>query len=177
MRLGGRNLVSYVSQMAAKKGNSKQRYVGITSYLEAAGAYKVPKSVKEELAKRFEVTVRQIELDINKLLEKVIRPKLKRISGQFTLTLNSNLDDSHDLKRSQDPLIKARGIGVANQTINTYTDFLEKFGFKEPIAQRHQVEGMSTTFNIIEKSVEEIKDAKSRGLNSKSKADGNDKSS
>jgi len=148
--------------MAARKGNSKQRYERITSYLEAAGSYKVPKSVKEEMAKAFGVTVRQIELDINKLLERIIKPKLARISGQFTLTLNSNLDDAHELKRNQNPEIKAKGISSANNTIQTYTDFLEKFGFKEKIADKHQFEGLGGTFILKTRSIEEIKNERNK---------------
>jgi len=149
-----------MAQKRGPKGNSKLRYERITSYLEAAGAYRVPKTVKEELAKTLGVTVRQIELDINRLLERVIRPKLKRISGQFTLTLNSNLNDAHELKRSTDPDIKARGITAANSTISTYTDFLEKFGFKEKIADRHEFEGLAGNFTLVTRTPEQIKNGK-----------------
>lgn len=144
------------------KGTRKARIEKITSYLEVAGSYRVSLAVKKKFAEELDVTVRQIELDINSILTKIIEPKIEKIKRQFLLTLNSNLDDAHTLKRNTDPIIQARGITVANQTISAYTDFLEKFGFKEPIAQKLQHEGISTTITLIEKSVEEIKDAKNK---------------
>ena len=52
-----------------------------------------------------------------------------------------------------------------------YREELEAWGEKEKVADKHQVEGISTTFNIIEKSVEEIKDAKNEGIDSEPEAD------
>jgi hypothetical protein len=147
--------------MAARKGNSKERRARIASYIDVAGAYRISLSVKQELAKEFDVSVRQIGMDVEKILMQAIKPKIERIQGQFLLTLNSNLDNAHELKRSTDPLIKARGIDAANKTIMIYTDFLEKFGFKEKTTQKSLIEGSAPIiFKLITKSYEDIKKEK-----------------
>jgi hypothetical protein len=163
--------------MAAPKGNKKIRIDKITSYLELAGPYRIPESMKEEFSKKFGVSKRQISLDIAEILDKAITPKIEKIKNQFAMSLNTNMSSSHELLLNTDPEIKARGIASLNRTIQTYTEFLERFGIKDPATQRHQIMGNVNEFQLITKTIKEIKNAKkNKKIGDKSKARGDLKS-
>ncbi len=120
--------------MAEKKGNSKERRKEILSYLSMAGGFGIPNSVIRGLTERFGVSERQIYKDIEVVLQSVTMPEIEKLSKKFALSFEINMRTVHRLVISQDPYIQAKGIGLLNQTILSFTEFLEKFGLKDKIA-------------------------------------------
>jgi len=120
--------------MGKKKGNAKERRKDILNYLNMTGGFGVPSSAIKSLAEKFEVSERQIYKDIEKVIQNVAMPEVEKLSKKFALSFEINMRMVHRLVISQDPYVQARGISLLNQTISSFTEFLEKFGLKERVA-------------------------------------------
>tara|TARA_Y100000310_G_scaffold256113_1_gene263823 strand:+ start:1334 stop:1996 length:663 start_codon:yes stop_codon:yes gene_type:complete len=121
--------------MAGKKGNHVERRKNILSYLNMTGGFGISSSVIRGLSKKFGVSERQIYKDIEKVIQDVAMPEIEKLSKKFALSFEINMRMAHKLIISQDQNIQAKGISLLNQTISSFTDFLEKFRLKERVAE------------------------------------------
>lgn len=135
--------------MAEKKGNCMERRKDILSYLNMTGGFGVPSQVIKSLAEKFQVSERQIYKDIEIVIQKVAMPEIKGLSKKFVLSFEISMRTAHRLIISQDPNIQAKGITLLNQTISNFTDFLEKFGLKQKVADEHNLNVKDYVFKII----------------------------
>jgi hypothetical protein len=157
--------------MAEKKGNYMERRKDLLNYLNAAGCFGVSSQVIRTLSEKFQVSERQIYKDLEIVIKKVSFPEVEKLSKKFFLSFEIAMKASHRLIISQDPNIQTKGITLLNQTISNFTNFLERFGLKEKIKDERQVDGLAGTFNLITKSVEEIKNERNKDTRRETDAD------
>jgi len=135
--------------MAQKKGNCIERRKDILNYLNMTGGFGLPSQVIKSLAEKFKVTERQVYKDIEIVIQQVALPEIEKLSKKFFLSFELNMRATHRLIISQDPNIQAKGISLLNQTISNFTDFLEKFGLKQKVADEHNLNVKDYVFKII----------------------------
>jgi len=143
--------------MAGKKGNHVERRKDILSYLNMTGGFGISSSVIRGLSEKFGVSERQIYKDIEKVIQNVAMPEIEKLSKKFVLSFEINMRRAHKLIISPDQNIQAKGIALLNQTISNFTDFLEKFGLKEKVADLLELsEGAvnKETFEVYQKLAE-----------------------
>jgi len=135
------------------------RRLEVKDFMESIGPYSVPVKV---LAEKHSVTVKIIYNDIQYWIKKIDMKKIDFEGRKLIMSLRKNLAITESIKvddkSSKAERIKA--IQASNQTAEILTKLMENYGFKEKIAEKYEVGGEGAIFNLIEKSVEEIKDAK-----------------
>lgn len=130
--------------------NAIERKEFILNYLKESGAFGISASVIKQLAEKWEVTVRQIQKDIGAILDKFALPNKEQLPKKFTMSFERNLKEAHKLLKHEDATIRSRAISALNQTIKEYTEFMERFGIKEKVADKLAVSGESIILNITD---------------------------
>lgn len=149
------------------------RRAEVKDMMETLGPFSVPAKV---LAEKHNVAPTIIYNDINFWIKKIDVKRMGLEGRKIIMSLRKNLSITEELKVKGTHTEKIRAIQASNQTAEVLTKMMEQYGFKEKIADKLNVQGdLPITFNLIEKSVEEIKSEKlnRNKSNDKPKADGN----
>lgn len=125
--------------MAANKGNAKDRKKAILKYLQIAGAFILPTTMIREYAKKWEVSERQIYLDVKNIIKKIPKPEVKIASNKFLISFDRAITEAINLIGSSDPAIKSKGINDYLKCVEGFTKFMESYGFKEKVAEKREV--------------------------------------
>jgi len=159
--------------MAKKNSNVKQRKEKILNFMKVAGAWRVTPNTVKELSKQFEVTERQIYLDIKSVIRKIPKPVVSETANKFLISWDYAIDKAIESMRSNIPDVAMKGVKLFTEVVEKYTQFMHQYGFKEQIAEKLDINQQGTIIQLVEKSVEEIKDEKN---NNKSEAERNTES-
>lgn len=113
------------------------------------------------LAEKHDVTEKVIYNDIQFWIKRIDMKKMDIEGKKLVMGLMKNMSIIEGLKVSGNPTQQLRAIQTSNQTAEVLTKLMENYGFKEKIADKMDLRAdLPVTFNIIEKSVEEIKNEK-----------------
>ncbi len=124
-----------------KYTNLQQRRNAVMEYLLEFGPFGIPMRTKEKYAQDWGCCVRTIEHDIDKLIDDVKIPVMKKLGQKFLLTYTKAMKTAQTLAQDEDPHVRAKGLKLINQTEAHYTKMCEKYGFKEVVADRLAIEG------------------------------------
>ncbi|MCF7861189.1 hypothetical protein K9M79_03000 [Candidatus Woesearchaeota archaeon] len=133
-----------------------ERRETLLRYLDNYGYFGVPRGIIEEIAVKYNVTERQVYLDIEYLTKQIKLPAVEKLSKQFLKSYERGMIESHKLIKSDDPQIRAKGIALMNQTSQGFTKFLEDYGYKDKIADKMEFES-GNELKRINKDLEELK--------------------
>ena len=136
---------------------TRARREEVRGFMDSIGPYSVPIKV---LAEKHNVTVKVIYNDIDFWIKKINFKKIDLEGKRLLMGIKKNLALIESMRVDGSPTDKLKAIKLANETAEVYTRLMEQYGFKEKIADKMEHLGASATFNLIEKSVEEIKNAK-----------------
>lgn len=142
------------------------------------GFFKARRLAKS-LAEKYEVSYQMIYKDFDWIKGHLEPIDLREIKIDLRIGRSRAYSEALDLlvgaKNGEDKIKAINAVILAGKH---YREELEAWGEKEKMPDKHQFEAMPTTFNIIEKSVEEIKDArKNARAGSEPEATGNPESS
>ncbi len=137
----------------------KERREEILNWIQKVGPFSVP---VKKIAEKYEVDPRTIRKDREILIKKMDFSKVENTGKQILTTLRNNLSMAEELRVSSSGKDKLGAITVLNQTAQTFTDLLEKYGFKERLADKleHSTGNEGVVINLVTKSDEEIKKEK-----------------
>ena len=156
--------------MAAPKlpEETAKRRAAVKDFMETIGPYSVP---IKTLAEQHNVTVKVIYNDVNFWIKKIDLSKMDLEGRKIILSVRKNMAIVEELKAKGTHAERIKAIQTSNQTAETLTKMMENYGFKEKIAEKHEVAGsLGVVFNEVTKSAEEIKDGRKRD-NSKREAE------
>jgi len=123
------------------------------------------------LAKEFECTTKTIYNDITFLIKQIKIGKIDEVGKKIVASLLINLKEAESLRISTNIKEKIAGIELVNKTVEIWTNMLEKYGFKEKMADKLDVNAQGTVINLVTKSIQEIKDAKLKGNTNRDKSE------
>ena len=142
----------------------------VLNEIEENGPYSV--EVKT-LAVKWNVTPLIIYRDIDFLIKKMDIKKVDRISKKMFKTVQQNIKHAEYVRNNGSLGESLKACDVINKSADQFTKMMEQYGIKSKIADKLDVNSQGITFNLIEKSVKEIKDAKP---NNQSETEGNPES-
>jgi len=128
----------------------KARRNEILEYLLNFGPFGVPVGTKKEFAEKWNCCVRTIEKDIDFVIRHVKIPKMQKMGQRFLLGYEKAMKVAAQMMQDENPDIRAKGVVAFNQTQDHYTKMCEKYGFKETIADKIEVEG-NLNYNMLTK--------------------------
>ena len=167
---------SKFAQKTPEERNNRRR--AVLNWMEKVGPFSLPAA---QLAKEHSCDITVIYKDREYIIKRMKLDDMNTIGKKTIMTVQKNLAVGEEIRIHPDVKVRLGAITTINQSAETVTRLLEQYGFKEKIADIQRLEGMNATFNLITKSVEEIKDAKDRSararLGDKPEARGNTKSS
>ena len=129
----------------------------VKDYMETLGPYSVP---KKALADKHRVTIKVIYNDIQYWIKKIDLKRMDVEGRKLIMSVMKNMSITEGLKAKGTSAEQIKAIQASNQTAETLTKLMENYGFKEKIAENLNVHAQETIFNLIVKSVEEIKSEK-----------------
>ena len=135
--------------MAKKNSNVRERQEKILKYLTEAGAFKISSAVVKELSIEFDVTERQIYLDIKRVIKKIPKPKVDETAKKFLISWEYAIDKAIKIMRNTDDEIAAKGVKLFFEATEKFTNFMHQYGFKEQVPDKHEMVG-GITINIKE---------------------------
>jgi len=153
---------SNVSKKSAKKVKSlkyRERKEKVLTLLHLIGSWHLPNTLAERIADECNVSVRQIFRDKARILKSVPKPDIKETSGKFLISFNMAITEAISLIRSDDALIKAKGIDLYFKAVESYTRFLESYNFKDKPEEKLRISGLigqgdeAKLMNIIDKYI------------------------
>lgn len=95
-----------------------------------------------------------------KYIKKFGIPDIERFGKELNVNSQVVLQELIKLSKDSDKKIRISAIKTFFDSQESFTHFLESFGYKDKVAEKLDVM-TGATFNLIEKSVEEIKNEKS----------------
>ncbi len=132
------------------KENTEARRKAVLDYLLEFGPFGIPTSTKDEYAKNWDCDVRTISRDIDFIITHVKVPKMQKMGQKFLLGYEKAIKVAAQMMQSSKPKEKIKGVELYNQTQTNYTKMCEKYGFKEVIADKIEVEG-NLNYNSLTK--------------------------
>ncbi len=135
------------------------RRAEVLEFMKSIGPYSVPINT---MAEKHNCTVKTIYNDIKFLIKRIKLEDMDIEGRKILMSVARNMSISDELKASGDDLKRLRAVMASNNTAEVLTKMFEQYGFKAKIADIHKFEGSAATFNLITKSIKEIKDAKIR---------------
>lgn len=164
-------MVDSTKAQKSKEERTKRREE-VFDYMKTLGPFSIPVKVLSEKWKCAKLTIYS---DRDFWIKKVKFPKIDMVAKKILMTYEKNFAILEELKVEGSVKDKVAAIRASIEQGKEFTDFLEKYGFKEKIADKLEHSGETNmVFNLIEKSVEEIKGDK---FTNKSKASGDVESS
>lgn len=133
-----------ISRMSAQKGKKvtyRRRKEILLTFMQAAGSWMLSRAVAEKLAKDFNVSDRTIFRDRLRIIRSVPKPDVKETAGKFLISYDDMITEVFNLKRNENPDIKLRAIKLFFEAVESYTRFLESYGFKEMSEERIRISG------------------------------------
>ena len=137
----------------------------VLSFMKSLGPFSVPANV---LAEKHNCSVNTIYSDRDFWIKQIKVKDISLVAKKLLMVYERNFAITEELKAKGTPRDRIAAIKVSIDQGKEFTDLLEKYGFKEKIADKMEHLGVSATFTLIEKSVEEIKNAKNAKTGSKS---------
>lgn len=101
----------------------------------------------KQYAEKFKISRMQIGRDIKKIMRHLEREDLSVLGKIFEMSYQKAMKESLKLMNHTDPQVRLHAIKVGNDTTGKYTEFLEKWGFKEKVAETVNVELTHEDFN------------------------------
>ena len=135
-----------------------------------------PNSVnKSYFSRKYHFNRRTIDKWYVSLIMSVPKEQIDLIASKAEQSIQKAIKHCEEvISASSNQRDRIMAIGVLNQTVKTQVELLEAYGRKPKIEERLNVSGIApAVFNLVEKSVEEIKSDKS---DNKPQAEGNSKS-
>ena len=126
----------------------KKRRERIRKYMHNAGAWVLSPAVIKELSKDYEVTERQIYLDMKAVIRTFPKPKIEEVAQKFLISFEKAIDKSIELMRSTLDETAERGVKLYFQAVENYTKFLESYRRKEKVPEKYEIK--SPTKLILE---------------------------
>jgi len=136
--------------MTKLNSNYKERREKILKYLKSAGAWKISIAVVKELSTEFDVTERQIYLDIKNVIKKIPKPKVDEVGNKFLISWEYAIDKAITMMRNPDEEKATTGIKLYFEAVEKFTKFMENYGYKEKIAEKFEHTGKIFNVNITE---------------------------
>lgn len=133
--------VSRMSAQEGKKASYRERKEKLMTYMQAVGSWTLPSLLAEKLAGELNVSSRQIYRDRLRIIRSVPKPDVKETAAKFLISFDQVMAEAASLIRDQDSLIKARGIDLFFKAIDTFTRFMESYGFKEKPEEKLKILG------------------------------------
>ena len=133
-----------------KKNNTAERRNKVLEYLLNFGPFGVPLGTKKELAEKWDCDVRTIERDIEFVITHTKIPKMQKMGQKFLIGYEKAMKVVAQMMQDDDPNIQIKGVMLFNQTQDHYTRMCEKYGFKEVIAEKIEIEG-NLNYNSLTK--------------------------
>jgi len=133
-----------------------ERRSEILEYLLNFGPFGVPVGTKKEFAEKWKCCVRTIEKDIDFVITHTKIPKMQKMGQKFLLNYEKAMKVVAQMIQDEDPDVRAKGIVALNQTQDHYTKMCEKYGFKEVIADKIEVEGNINYNNLTKEECDEL---------------------
>ena len=124
-----------------KKISYRERMEKLLTFMQVAGSWKLPRVIAEKFAEDFNVSVRQIYRDRLKIIRNVPQSELKEIAGKFLISYDDMITETINLKRDENPEIKIKAIKLFFEAVESYTKFLESYGFKEKSEEKLKISG------------------------------------
>ena len=134
----------------------QERRNEILEYLLNFGPFGVPVGTKKELAEKWNCCVRTIEKDINFVISHMKIPKMQKMGQKFLFNYEKAMKVVAQMILDEDPDVRAKGIVALNQTQDHYTKMCEKYGFKEVIADKIELEGNLNYNNLTKEECDEL---------------------
>lgn len=152
------------------KEETKKRREEVLDYMEENGPFSIPVNM---LAEKWKCSKQTIYTDRDSWIKKLKFKDISLEGKRLLYNIKENIKLGEKLRTRGKDKDRIKAAELINKSAETFTKIMEQFEFKRKIVDKYQIEGLPTTFNLIEKSVKEIKDAKTR---SKSKTRASDKS-
>jgi len=130
--------------------NMKERRNEVLEYLLNFGPFGIPMGTKKELAEKWNCCVRTIEKDIEFVITHIKIPKMIKLGQKFLIGYEKMMKVAAQLLQDEDPELRIKGMNAYNQTQDHYTKMCEKYGFKEIIADKIELEG-NLNYNSLTK--------------------------
>ena len=130
----------------------------ILEYLLNFGPFGVPTGTRKEFAEKWNCSVRTIEGDINYVTLHTKIPKMAKLGQKFLMGYEKTMKVVAQMLQDEDISVRAKGVALFNQTQDHYTKMCEKYGFKEIIADKIELEEKPTHTTLSKEECEaEIK--------------------
>lgn len=126
----------------------------ILEYLLNFGPFGVPMGTKKELAEKWSCCVRTIEKDIEFVITHIKIPKMQKMGQRFLIGYEKAMKVAAQMMQDENPDVRAKGVTAFNQTQDHYTKMCEKYGFKDVIADKIELEG-NLNYNSLTKEERE----------------------
>lgn len=142
------------------KDETKKRREEVLDYMEENGPFNVPVN---ELAEKWKCSKQTIYTDRDSWIKKLKFKDISLEGKRLLYNIRENIKLGEKLRTRGKDKDRIKAAELINKSAETFTKIMEQFEFKRKIADTYQIEGLPATFNLITKSVKEIKDAKNRG--------------
>lgn len=148
-----------MAQVKSQEDRIKRR-AEVLSYMESVGPFSIPANT---LAEKHGVTVKMIYNDRDYWIKKINFKKIDLEGRKLIMSLMKNMAITEELKIKGTPTERIRAIQASNNTAEAITKLMENYGFKEKIADLHEIKNSRPIdIKLIEASVEEIKNDKDK---------------
>ena len=141
------------------KEETKKRREEVLDYMEEDGPFAIP---IKDLSEKWKCSKQTIYKDRDSWIKKLKFKDIGLEGKRLLFTIKQNIKLGERLRSRGKDKDRVKAGELINKSAETFTRIMEQFEFKKKIAEKHEFEGVSATFNLITKSVEEIKDAKDR---------------
>lgn len=141
--------------MPKKNSNYRERREKLLNFMIQTGSWTISPAIIRKMAESYEVSERQIYKDLKEVIKSFPAPEISKIAIKFLISFEKALHETHLLMNNPETEVKIKGIKLFFYGANSYTKFLESYGYKDKLINKSDV--APTIFNIITKSNEEIK--------------------
>jgi len=137
------------SAQKEKKLKYPERKEKVMNFLQQAGSWMLPRAIAKQLSRECNVSERQIYKDRLRIIKSIPKPDVSEVAGKFLISWDFAMLQTGLLMRDPEPSIKAKGIDIYFKSIDVFTRFMESYGFKEKVADEHNVNVKDYVFKII----------------------------
>ena len=138
------------------KSNIKERRNEILEYLLNFGGFGIPAGTKKELAEKWECDYRTIDRDIDYMISHIKVPKMIKLGQKFLIGYEKMMKVAAQFLQDENPELRIKGMAAYNQNQSNFTKMCEKYGFKEVIADKIELEGNLNYNNLTKEECDEL---------------------